>query len=223
MLFLFPDFASVKITSISMLAVLANSISGSIASHRHQRIHWRAGLLFSLAALPGIVVGLELAKRIEREGFELAFGFLLFLVACFLFYRTFKKAPTERHPTSKLSTRAMIHGFWVCMLAGVLSSFLGIGGGVIYVPMLSQFMHFPVLLATGTSQLILALTSAVTSVGHWQNGQYADLPDFVPYLLVGIFCGAQVGAKLAKKISSKRILQILAVVLMIIAGRLVLR
>lgn len=222
MLFMFPQFASTKVTAISMLAVAANSISGSIAYYFKKQIHWNSALLFSAASVPGIWIGLSLAEVVERDSFELTFGLLLALVSCFLFYRTLVVKRRDDDHEYKLTTKAAVLGCFISIFVGVLSSFLGIGGGVIHVPMMAEFIHFPVHIATGTSHVILAFTSTLTVFGHWRAGHYAENPEFVPYLIVGVVLGAQIGARYSKRVASQRILQVLAVVLLLLAMRLIL-
>ena len=222
MLFLFPEFASTKVTAISMLAVAANSVSGSMAYAYKRQIHWQSAMIFTVASTPGIWLGLRLAKTVHRDHFELTFGILLAMVASFLLYRTTVKKHLPDHTKYSLTKQATVWGCLISVLVGVLSSFLGIGGGVIHVPMMAEFIQFPVHIATGTSHFILALTSLMTVAGHWLAGHYVDLPSFVPFLIVGIVLGAQIGARYSKKIASKRILQLLAIALLIVAARLVL-
>ncbi len=77
LLFMFPEYPTTKVTAISMLAVAANSISGSWAYARKRQIHWKSVWIFSIVSIPGIFLGLHLAKSVAREQFEFIFGILL--------------------------------------------------------------------------------------------------------------------------------------------------
>ena len=61
LLFLYPDKDPEVITAVSLIAVLANSASGSIAYGYQRRIDYRSGIPFVIAGLPGAILGAVLA------------------------------------------------------------------------------------------------------------------------------------------------------------------
>ncbi len=221
LLFLYPEYSPSLVTGISMLAVAANAWSGSVAYIFLKRVHWRSALLFTAASLPGAWVGVRLGEIIPRAQFEMFFGVLLLLVASFLSWRSIKNSRISgsREP----SVRAYVGGSLISLGVGVLASFVGIGGGIIHVPLLSEVLGYPLHLATGTSHFILAVSASVTVLSHASAGHYAELPSFVPYLIVGIVVGAQAGARLSKKVPAQRILQLLALALGFVGFRLLFR
>lgn len=217
-LFFYPQYSVSFVSALSMLCVVANGFSGSIAAARKQSIHYGLGLKISLIAIPGIFLGLFLANKIPREIYEVAFGFLLVGVSIYMFLRSTKHSGSKIVPESiPISTTTVT----VSIATGTLASFLGIGGGIIYVPYFSQILKLPMLLSTGTSQFILTLTGIVTLARHFQNHQYSDLPHYVPGLILGILIGAQIGVRLARKISTKNLVKIFSVFLILIAIKLI--
>ncbi|MBJ7593700.1 MAG: sulfite exporter TauE/SafE family protein [Candidatus Dormibacteraeota bacterium] len=105
---------------------------------------------------------------------------------------------------------------------GFISSFLGIGGGVIHVPLLVRALGFPVHVATATSHFVLANMAAVGTVTHIAAGSFAGGTGIhrAIALSLGVVGGAQVGAWLSQRTKSVIIQRLLAVALVGLALRL---
>ena len=93
LLFLYPQATPSTITSITLTVAFFNALSGSIAYGRLKRIDYRSGLLFSLSAVPGAVIGARITSMLNRGVFQLIFGICLLLVAIYLLVKP------ERHQT----------------------------------------------------------------------------------------------------------------------------
>lgn len=102
---------------------------------------------------------------------------------------------------------------------GVISSLLGIGGGIIHVPVMVHVLRFPVHNATATSHLVLALTAIVAVVLHALHGDYAGHVDTTLWLCLGVIFGAPLGARLSSRLHGTAILRALAVALMLVGVR----
>ena len=105
--------------------------------------------------------------------------------------------------------------------AGVLSALLGVGGGIVKVPLMHLVMGVPLKVATATSNLMIGVTAAASAVVYLLRG------GIDPYVAgptaVGVFAGAMVGSRLAARIDV-RILRLLFVgVLALTAVQMVLR
>ena len=115
----------------------------------------------------------------------------------------------------------MILGSILSFYIGILSSLLGIGGGIIHVPLLSEGLKYPLHLAAGTSHAILAFTSIVAVIAHFYAGDYHPFNPMLPFLCIGLVMGAQLGASYSKKTPQKIILRVLGVALISVGFRLV--
>lgn len=220
-LYLFPELAPTKIVALSLLAVSANAVSGSVAYAYTKQIHWPSAFIFSLAAIPGVFFGVFFSHLISRQLFEIVFSAVMFFLAVFTLKKSFKKKLYPIHTSHFWTTKTEIIGSIISFFVGIASSLLGIGGGIIHVPILAEFLLYPVHIATGTSHAILALTSLFAVTKHWYSGDYNNLFSFVPYLILGLIIGAQFGATFSKKISSRWILRILGFALLFVAIRLI--
>jgi uncharacterized protein len=107
------------------------------------------------------------------------------------------------------------------LFAGTLAATLGVGGGIIFVPVLVSLFGFAQLDAQGTSLAIIVPTAIVGMVTHARAGR-------VNWPVVGVVGGAGIfaafgGAKLAQVMGDESLRPIFAVVLLVLAVRMALR
>jgi uncharacterized membrane protein YfcA len=222
LLFLYPEQASVWVAGMSMWLVAMNASSGSAAYYLRGKVHLRSAAVFILAALPGSVLGVWIERFVSRELFELIFGVCMLAYSTFLFFKKKKEGKeSEIGAKSRLATELYIKGAVISFFVGFVAAFLGIGGGVIHVPLLAHMLGFPVHMATGTSHFILAVTAIFTTATHVWHGDI-DLRDPQLWMLgAAAIAGAQLGAHLNKKVSGPLILRLLSVALFFVGLRLV--
>jgi hypothetical protein len=239
LLLIYPDEEPETVTAISLFVVFANAVSGGLAYARQGRIDYRSGAWFAAATLPGAVAGAVLVGYVPRRLFDAIFAVTLTSLGAFLVLRSGTQA--IRPP---VTGRGVVHrllrdrygttfsyGFhlWkgVLLSAGIgfVSSLLGIGGGVIQVPAMTTVLHFPVHVATATSQFVLAFMAGEGSAVHVANGSLS--PDNglwkAVLLSIGAIPGAQVGAFAARRVRSSVISRTLAAALIIVGLRLGLK
>lgn len=232
-----PELTPEVMTAISIAVVGSNAISGSIAYARMKRIDYKAGLIFAAFTIPGSILGVYTTQYIPKATFNIVFGVLLLLLATFLFI---KKTSVVVPEISDDNHRLKIHsiqdkkgqtyrysfnqsiGIVISVLVGYLSPVLGIGGGIIHVPALVNWLHFPVLIATATSHFILAIMSVVSVIVHIINGSYDDphVLRMVVGLSIGVIGGAQLGAFLSHKVHGNIIIRALAICLGLVGVRI---
>ncbi len=224
LLALYPEASHERITSMSMLAVALNASSGSVAYFLKKKTHIKAALLFTICSLPGAVLGVYFEQFVSRGLFEQIFGFVLIAYAAFLLLKKMPNTENSNlHHKSPLHVRKYGIGGVISFFVAFVASFLGIGGGIIHVPLLIHVVGFPVHLATGTSHLILAVTGWTASFEHISRGDISLFEPEVIYLGVGVVIGAQIGAALSKYVPGRSILKILAVALLLVGIRLLMR
>jgi len=93
------------------------------------------------------------------------------------------------------------------IIGGFTAGLLGVGGGVIFVPVFSSIGGFPVHIATATSTFIIFFTSISGSLARIAFGTNL-LIEYVVYLGIGTVIGARLGALNVRRISSQKILTI---------------
>ncbi|MGZ4335968.1 MAG: TSUP family transporter [Gaiellaceae bacterium] len=108
-------------------------------------------------------------------------------------------------------------------VVGFVSSFLGIGGGVIHVPLLGRVLGFPTHIATATSHFVLAIIAGGGAATHVVASSFAHGNGIrrAIALSVGVMLGAQLGARLSLRTSGRTVEVLLGVALVALAARLV--
>jgi uncharacterized membrane protein YfcA len=178
-----------------------------------------------VATIPGALLGARLVQHLGSRRFTLLFALFLFALAALLLKGrrvggTVLRNPSPAEPAS-LSLDLMLLGIVLSFGVGVISSLLGIGGGIVHVPFLIVFLGLPVHAATATSHFVLAITSLAGTLVFLRNGQVV-LP-VAAAMGAGVLLGAQAGAKLSARMRSEPIRRLLAFVVAIFAVGLILR
>jgi uncharacterized membrane protein YfcA len=109
----------------------------------------------------------------------------------------------------------------VGLIAGILSGLVGVGGGIIIVPALVLLLGFSQHQAQGTSLGILLLPAGIFAVLNYYKQGYIDLK-VVLILFVGFVIGGYLGSKISLSLSETAVKKIFAVVLVIIAGKMLI-
>jgi uncharacterized membrane protein YfcA len=105
--------------------------------------------------------------------------------------------------------------------AGVVSALLGIGGGIIMVPVMNLVMGVPLRVATATSNLILGVTATASAVIYLMRGgidAYVAAPT-----AIGVFVGASFGARIVGRVDVRLLRLLFVVVMLYVALQMVLR
>jgi uncharacterized protein len=204
LLLVYPHENTEIITAISLAVVFFNALSGSFAYARMKRVDYKSGIIFSIATIPGAIVGALSTAYVPRRAFDLIFGVIMILAAIFL-WRSAEEdhsaspsldAARRSDKTGSLwSERHLIDaegvhydyafdlrlGIVLSIFVGYISSLLGVGGGFIHVPALARLMNFPVHIATATSHFVLAVMALTGTLVHVAQGVFVLASGARPY------------------------------------------
>ena len=235
LLLVYPHQSPAQLTAVSLGAVFANVVSGSIGYSRLKRIDYRTGLMLAPATIPGAVIGALVVGAIPRAAFNAVMGAALVLVSGFLLLkphgtiplrlkgrwvasRTLVDSDGNRYQYRFNMPLAIAGSFGI----GFVSSLLGIGGGIIQVPLLTTFFSFPAHIASATSQFVAIFTSGFGTATHIVHRDYASFVTVTIALAVGVIVGAQFGAAISRRVAGSLIIRLLAVALGLVGIRLLL-
>lgn len=235
LLFLYPGETPATITSITLTVAFFNALSGSIAYGHLKRIDYRSGLLFSVAAVPGSIIGATITLFISRGVFQYMFGAVLLLVAGYLIIRPNRpvsidaagprcvvRTITDRQNRVYTYSFKRPRGIAIAFVVGFFAGMLSIGGGIIHVPALTQLLNFPTHVASATSHFIVAITSLSAIGTHIVTGVYNVGVHRALVLSAGALIGAQFGARLSQRVSGTLIIRLLSIGLAMVALRLLI-
>jgi len=231
LIFLYPHDSPALLTGISLSVVFANALSGSIAYARLRRIDLRAGLVFAAAGLPGAILGAFATSLVDRRTFDPVFGGALMVAAVLMLLHPHALvAPPATRTRTLVESGGTVYryaprtvlGAGITVGVGFASSFLGIGGGIIHVPVMVYFLGFPIHVATATSHFVMALLVFAAVVVHAGTGTLLSAWNRIVPLACGVLVGAQAGAWLSSRVKGTWILRSLALALASVGLRLLL-
>jgi len=227
----------------SLVSTIANSSAASMTYVKDRRLNLRLALWFAITATLGAIIGAELAAQTNRTVLTEVFAAALIATAVVMFLRrkdvdalqstgvsdahydrfeldaSYTEATTER--TVTYDVRKPLLGLLSGFVAGNASGLLGIGGGIINVPVMTLGMRVPIKVASGTSALIIGLTTSVGAIIYYANGFVQPL--LAAIVLEAVFVGALVGPRLQGKVRNEALTAAFAVVLVTLASLMVLK
>ncbi|HRI03524.1 MAG TPA: sulfite exporter TauE/SafE family protein [Pyrinomonadaceae bacterium] len=200
---------------MSLAVVGATSILGSYMHWRRDNVDISTGLLFGVAGIVGALLGSPLTKLVSPELLLLIFGLLMLVVAVSMIWRRKHKISGSTHKPHP------VQGIFAGLGVGVLTGFLGVGGGFLIVPALVFFGGLNMKKAIGTSLFVIFLNCAAGLVGHMSQNIFDwGLTGIVMALAVA---GAIVGTLLSQRIAAQRLQSLFAVLVLGVAAFLVVK
>jgi uncharacterized membrane protein YfcA len=224
-LFGIPIKTAIGTSIVSVIAT--SSAAGAVYVERglvHTRLAMTLEIATTLGAMAGGITAILLSPHLLAGIFSAALVYVVYSMA---------RLPKEENnvaPTGMLDTsfvnpfngelvtygiRNLPMGLGASFLAGNISGLLGIGGGVVKVPIMSVVMGMPLRAAIGTSNFMIGITAATSAVIYYQHG-YLDPSIAIPTVL-GVLLGAQLGTRIGGRVKSQRLKQIFQWLLVIFA------
>lgn len=239
LLMLYPNASPDTLASITLAVVFFNTASGTAAYARMRRVDWKAGGLFCLGIVPGAVAGAFTTRYLHRGAFDAIIGCIMVGTSVYIFIRRSRGNGDEEAPPKErgvcmvmshlIDSSGTVHdycydyrlGIGLSFLASFLSGLVGLGGGIMHVPLLTEVLGFPVHVATATSHFVLSVMSFAATGVHIFTGAFAHGVHRALALSVGVVVGAQLGAKLSNKLHGTAIVRVLALALGIVGLRVI--
>lgn len=202
----------------SLAVVFFNALSGTIAYIRQKKVYYDAAIRFSVATLPGAILGSYFSYYFTSRIFYISFGVLLIIIAGLLYLRG-RADIVETSDVGNLKYNRTL-GMLMSVLVGFLSSIFGIGGGIIHVPTMICLLGFPTHVATATSHFVLVFSAFFGVLSYYFWGQILVTPAIV--IGIGSILGAQLGAYLSLKTKAKSITILLCIALVALGIRMII-
>jgi uncharacterized membrane protein YfcA len=201
-----------KAQATSLVVVALAAVTGAITYTLAGSVSWAAVPFLIAGGLVGTLLGTAAVKKVKDRILKLAFGILLVFVAIRIVIQSFDPAA--------LTTPALGLDQWplfllVGLAMGLLSAFLGVGGGVIVIPILITLFGFTPQLAAGTSLVVMipivllgALRLTKAGFTNWAQGVRIGIPAAI----------AAVGGAALALATQPAIVQIAFAILLVLAG-----
>ena len=215
----------------SLICVIATSTGGAAVNVRAGRADVRLGIMLAAGTVVGALTGGVVAGLLPERVIAGLFAVLLMYTA-FTMGRSFLRGTADRasEPTMDAATPAgpnepayrfhrlpaAVGGSFV---AGNVSGLLGVGGGIVTVPLVHLVMGAPLRVAVATSNFMIGITAAAGAYAYLFRGD-VDVAVAAPVVL-GVAGGAAIGARLSGRIRVPWLIALFLAVMVYVAIRMV--
>jgi uncharacterized membrane protein YfcA len=180
-------------TAGALAVVWAAAATGMVGHARGGRVTWRAVWLVGAPSMVGAVLGAKLNKLVPDRLTMVLFAVVL-LVATVSMFRSKQDADGEQ----RLAWKTLVP---IGLGLGVMTGFLGVGGGFLIVPALVTLARMPLKSAIGTSMAIITGASLSGAATYLVEGA-APMGLVLP-MGAGAMLGALMGAPMAGKLPER--------------------
>ena len=214
----------------SLVSVIATSSAAQVVYVGRGTTHTRLGMTLEVTTTLGALAGGVTAVLISGRVLQGLFAAVLVWAAYSMMGRgrDADAALTGRLDTSFVApdgaevaygVRHFPLGMAASFVAGNVSGLLGVGGGVVKVPVMNLVMRVPLRAAIATSNFMIGVTAATSAAVYFGRGLIE--PRVAVPTALGILVGAQVGPRVAARTPMARLRLIFQVVLVVLAVEMV--
>jgi uncharacterized membrane protein YfcA len=223
--------------AISLVAILGTTVSATIGYVRHKQIDYKLGLLYDVMDVPGIVLGAYITTLLPENVLAGICGIFILFIMVFFIRNKRKPACACTEIPEESGTREWIRNgidhkgravtyalknpalaLASSFVGGIVTGLAGLGGGITDVSSMI-LLGIPTHIAVATSEFAMAITNGVGVVTHGLLNNI--LIEYAIPITLGTVIGAQVGCLFAKRVKGKTIRNLLAVIAIISAIRLI--
>ena len=221
----------------SIVAVIATSSAAASVNIERQTVNVRLGMLLEIGTVFGAILGGLTANYLSNRTLTKIFSLLLLAVSIVMIRRirnkendepTFESGvlggsfvETTDGKTIGYSVKRVPGLLGISLIAGNISGLLGVGGGIFKVPAMHIVGGIPLKAAAATSNFMIGVTAAASAFIYFANGHLNPLVGATAAL--GVLGGSFLGVNLSRKVKSRSLTWIFAVVLLIMAVQLYIR
>lgn len=219
LLFWLTGYSEDLVVTISLTLVLANCISALYNHQKGRLVEWKLGFILATGAIIGTLIGIWFNLNTDKQVFLLVF-FSVVLVAIIKMLADWLKRDEkcDSDDDSKLTNQKLALASVGTIAAGFICGCLGLGGGVVNVPILIYILGRGTKKAIGTSFFIMLIATVIGISMYLYEGVTFD-PIYVitlaPVVLVASYTGSRWGIKKLKS-RSVRLLFILVLLIAVV-------
>jgi len=216
-----PEYHAVVAHATSLFVIVPTAVTGILAYHRSKLVVWGVALPMAVTAVLAALGGVQVAVRLPPELLKAAFGAFLIASGLNLF-----KGPVPAGESGNGTADHLAIPILGGILVGFITSLLGVGGGIVAIPLLIYLVRLEVKKVAATSlgivvfsALTASVTYAITGWGHPELPQGSAGYIFLPAgfaLLPGAVLTARFGVRLNQRLNPRTLKTLFGVVFLLI-------
>ncbi len=182
----------------SLVAILLTAVTGAWYYGAHGKVDWIVGIEMAFGGVIGAIIGARICAVCSNRRLRQFFGIFLILIGLRMIADWIINGNHIGNHVPVIDTTSLVGSLLVLLtglVTGILSGLLGIGGGVIMIPILVLLLGFSQKLAQGISLAVIVPVSISGSLMHYVQGN-VRLRTAI-WVAIGGFIGSLTGAKLA--------------------------
>lgn len=227
--------------------VVASSISGVVAYWRRNSVDFKMGLVLLSGGTMGAITGVYLFAYLRRMGqidFLISVSYVVFLgvIGGLMLVESVRALRAAQHGGQvglhRPGRHNWVHGLpfkvrfrrsklyisvipplIIGYVVGVIAAIMGVGGGFIMVPAMIYILRMPTNIVIGTSLFQIVFVTALVTILHATENRSVDIV-LALLLIAGGVIGAQFGARLSQRLRGEQLRALLALLVLLVGGRL---
>ena len=231
--------------AVSLVAIVATSSAVASVNVERGLANMRLGVTLEVTTALGSIAGALVSGLLAPNIVQFLFSITLFPVAVAMFLKgrhVLKHGHTLRGPAameapggafdseffdpsinSRTSYRVknMTPAAFISFFAGGLSGLLGLGGGIIQVPVMNLMCGIPIKAAAATSNFLIGVSAAASAFIYFKKGYL--IPDLAAAVVIGVLLGSFAGIYILYKTRSEKIQIAFSVLVLIVAIKMLMK
>jgi uncharacterized protein len=222
----------------SLVSVIATSSAAATVYVSERFTNIRLGMLLEVATTSGALIGGLVAVHVPSKYLYFTFAAILIYAGTMMLRgrressgQPMTSAPTNglgetyydpyREKTVSYEVTKVPTGLAGSLGAGLISGLLGVGGGIIKVPLMNLAMRVPMKAAIATSNFMIGVTAATGAIVFWLNGKVD--PAVAAPTVIGVLIGARLGTRVAGRAKSRYLVLAFVLFIALTAVQMVLK
>jgi uncharacterized membrane protein YfcA len=217
----------------SLISVMATAVASASVNLDRGLVNMRLGLLLEVATASGALLGGLLSAHLTQRQLFLTFAVTMASMGMVMALRSGRRNVIadlsvdvgrlggrlqEREAAYVYRVRRLPIGVLASLVAGAVSGLLGLGGGIVKVPILNTFCGIPIRVAAATSTFMIGITTAASAFLYYGRGDVV-LP-LTAAVALGALPGSLVGARISDRVATRWLKVMMAGVLLMVGLRM---
>ncbi|HAT72951.1 MAG TPA: hypothetical protein DCS63_09070 [Elusimicrobia bacterium] len=219
----------------SLVAIVATSSAVAAVNVERGLANIRLGITLEVTTALGSIAGALIASRLPAAAMQLMFALTLFPVSVLMFLkgRASPRGPALSSPPSAFdsaffdpasaahtpySVRNITPASFISFFAGSLSGLLGIGGGIVQVPLMNLLCGVPMKAAAATSNFIIGVSAAASAYVYFRKGLVPL--ELTAVIVTGVLIGSFLGIYALYKARSERLQMVFSALTLAVAVKM---